>query len=106
MLKASFIRATPYVGQVLREGPGGFGPVPLPQHSQCLADEFFEYLPNGLLTRNKADALTSHQRARFDVAINYGATQCTRPEMLNFQLGCLLCQLTGHKPGDYLTLQC
>src|SRR5690606_5154618 len=58
-----------------------------------------------LLARHHADALSGHDRAVLDVALDHGPPQCTRPEMLDRELCLLLIELARAEAPDHLVLE-
>ena len=58
-----------------------------------------------LLARDKSDALPRHERAALDVAVDHGAAQRPRPEMLDLELRVLLRELAAREPVDHAALE-
>src|SRR6185437_11640124 len=59
---------------------------PRTQRRDGFGHQLVEYLTRRLLACDEADALSRHQRAALDIALDHGAAQRARPEMLDLEL--------------------
>src|SRR6185436_10120244 len=72
---------------------------------QRLLDQLLDDFAGGLLARYHSDALTRHERAILDVALDHRAPERAGPEMLDLELRRLLIDLALAKALHHLALE-
>ena len=74
------------------------------ERERGLLDQLRQDLGDRLHLAHQPDALTGHQRAAFDVAVDHGAAQRPRPEVLDRQRRLVVGQLAAAMARDHVDL--